>query len=245
MSFRILHVDDDPNARRIVELIFTVDPTFTVRSCASGKDALETAANWASDLILSDVMMPGMDGPTMLACLREIPKTAQIPVVFMTARAQTHDLAYFKSLGAAGVIVKPFDPMTLSDLVRGHLGLVERDTVDDDFSQRLQSDAITLGKYQVALRGDPTSSIVLEELQLCAHKLAGAAGVFGFQAVSRAASALEDCVIDRHGGRGTPGAIEANLDALLDRLTACNRNASVMTNVLSLASRYRQGFRQN
>ena len=65
--------------------------------------------------------MPVMDGPTTLGHLREDPQTADIPVVFMTARAQTRELEHFKSLGAAGVICKRFDPMTLAASVRSHM----------------------------------------------------------------------------------------------------------------------------
>ena len=82
---------------------------------------LAAAAKWRPDLILLDVMMPVMDGPATLRRLRENPQTADIPVVFMTARAQTRELDHFKSLGAAGVIVKPFDPMTLAASLRSQM----------------------------------------------------------------------------------------------------------------------------
>jgi CheY-like chemotaxis protein len=74
-------------------------------------------------MILCDVMMPGMDGPATLARLRESPQTVNTPVVFMTARGQAHEIEHFKSLGAVGVIAKPFDPMTLAESVRNHLRL--------------------------------------------------------------------------------------------------------------------------
>jgi two-component system OmpR family response regulator len=63
------------------------------------------------------VMMPGMDGPETLAALRQRP--SDIPVIFMTARVQTHEVLRYRELGAADVIAKPFDPMTLADTVRG------------------------------------------------------------------------------------------------------------------------------
>jgi len=69
--------------------------------------------------------MPVMDGPTMLAQLRKCPQTVNTPVVFVTARAQTREIEHFKSLGATGVIVKPFDPMTLAESVRCHLRSAE------------------------------------------------------------------------------------------------------------------------
>src|ERR1700694_1957917 len=117
-SFRILHIDDEQDILELVKLSLGLDRELTVRSCVSGEDALAEAAEWSPDLILCDVMMPGMDGPATLARLRENPRTAKIPVVFMTARAQIRELDHFTSLGATGVIAKPFDPMTLAETVR-------------------------------------------------------------------------------------------------------------------------------
>ena len=61
-------------------------------------------------------MMPGMDGPETLAALRRRP--SDVPVIFMTARVQTHEVLRYRELGAAEVIAKPFDPMALADTVR-------------------------------------------------------------------------------------------------------------------------------
>jgi CheY-like chemotaxis protein len=120
-SFRVLHIDDEPDILEIVAASLDIDPEFEVRGCVSGADGLAAAAQWRPDLILLDVMMPVMDGPTTLGHLRENPRTADIPVVFMTARVQTQDLAHFKSLGAVDAISKPFDPMTLAAAVRSHM----------------------------------------------------------------------------------------------------------------------------
>ncbi len=117
-SLRVLHIDDEPDIRAVVALSLALDSEFEVRSCASGKDGLAAAAECQLDIILLDVMMPVMDGPETLRHLRENPKTADIPVVFVTACAQTREVEHFKSLGAAGVIAKPFDPMTFAASVR-------------------------------------------------------------------------------------------------------------------------------
>ena len=124
-ALRVLHIDDEPDIREVVAISLSLDPEFAVRGCGSGEDGLAAAAECPPDLILLDVMMPVMDGPTTLAHLRDNPKTADIPVVFMTARAQTRELDHFKSLGAVGVIAKPFDPMTLAASVLGHMRLTE------------------------------------------------------------------------------------------------------------------------
>jgi two-component system OmpR family response regulator len=122
----ILHIDDEPDIREVVELSLGLDPKFSMRSCASGREGLAAAAEFPPDLILLDVMMPGMDGPTTLSYLRENPRLAAIPVVFMTARAQTREIEMFLSLGAVGVIPKPFDPMMLATLVRQYMPDFER-----------------------------------------------------------------------------------------------------------------------
>ena len=88
-AIRILHVDDEPDIREIVDISLGLNPNFEVRACSSGAGAIAAAAEWSPLLILLDVMMPEMDGPTTLAQLRRNPRTSQIPVVFMTARAQT------------------------------------------------------------------------------------------------------------------------------------------------------------
>lgn len=118
---RILLVDDEPDIREVVDVSLGLDPEFKTRACASGADALAVAAQWSPSIILLDVMMPLMDGPTTLAKLRKDPRTADIPVVFLTARTQTEEIRQFISLGAKGVLCKPFDPMTLAASVRGYL----------------------------------------------------------------------------------------------------------------------------
>ena len=120
-AVRILHVDDEPDIREIVDMSLALNREFEVRACASGEEAITAAAEWRPKLILLDVMMPGMDGPTTLTNLRKNPKTSAIPVVFMTARAQTREVEQISALGAQGVISKPFDPMTLAALVGEHL----------------------------------------------------------------------------------------------------------------------------
>jgi len=79
------------------------------------------AAQWSPSLILLDVMMPLMDGPATLANLRKNPRTADIPILFLTARTQAAEIERFISLGAQGVLSKPFDPMTLAASVRSYL----------------------------------------------------------------------------------------------------------------------------
>lgn len=120
-EIRILLVDDEPDVREVVDVSLGLDPQFKTRACASGADALITAADWTPSIILLDVMMPFMDGPTTLANLRKNPRTAHIPVVFLTARTRADEIEQYTSLGAQGVLSKPFDPMTLAASVRSYL----------------------------------------------------------------------------------------------------------------------------
>src|ERR1700728_3127325 len=103
-SLRVLHIEDECDILEIAAASLGLDPEIEVRSCASGADGLATAAEWQPDLILLDVMMPVMDGPSTLRHLRENPQTADIPVVFMTAHAQTSEIEQLKSLGTVGGI---------------------------------------------------------------------------------------------------------------------------------------------
>ncbi|MFB0613078.1 response regulator [Aurantiacibacter poecillastricola] len=115
---RVLYVDDEPDIREIAEMALELDPQFEVRTAATGIAALELIEEWKPDVALLDVMMPQMDGPTLLARLREDERYADLPVIFVTARAQPSELQTFSTLDAVGVIAKPFDPMTLSEKVR-------------------------------------------------------------------------------------------------------------------------------
>ena len=125
-GIRILHVDNEPDSREIVDMSPGLDPDFRVRACGSGAEALQAAAEWSPYLILLDVMMPKMDGPTTQAQLRKNPKTAEIPIAFMTALAQAREIELLIAMGAQGVISKPFDPMTLAALVQERLRAAKR-----------------------------------------------------------------------------------------------------------------------
>ena len=113
---RILLVDDDDNIRTIAEL--SLEDEFEVDIASSGQQAIDIAMVRAPDLILLDVMMPGLDGKATFGKFKEIPALSTIPVVFMTAKVLTHEIDFYLELGAAGVISKPFDPMTLAEEVQ-------------------------------------------------------------------------------------------------------------------------------
>lgn len=115
---RIVHVEDDESIRAIAKISLERIGNFTLLSCASGSEALEKTNQFAPDMILLDVMMPEIDGPTTLKRLREEMDLSEIAIVFVTAKIQSSEIEYYKSLGACGVVLKPFDVMTLSEQLR-------------------------------------------------------------------------------------------------------------------------------
>ena len=114
---QILYVDDEPDIREIVQMALGLVPTLTVTVAESGMRALQSMLTHKPDLVLLDVMMPNMDGPTTLQQMRASPQLQAIPVIFMTAKAMPQEVARFRALGAAAVIAKPFDPMLLAEHV--------------------------------------------------------------------------------------------------------------------------------
>lgn len=115
---KILYVEDEPDIQMIAEIALRDVGGFTLETCSSGREAIEKVEGFKPDLILLDVMMPGMDGPDTLAELRKLDVTAATPVIFMTTKVQPQEIEHYKDLGAVDVISKPFDPMNLSNQIR-------------------------------------------------------------------------------------------------------------------------------
>jgi CheY-like chemotaxis protein len=219
-ALRILHVDDEADIREVVQISLGFDLGFVTRSCGSGQEALAATLDWRPDIILLDVMMPVMDGPATMSRLRENAQTATIPVVFMTARAQTRELDRFRALGAVGVILKPFDPMTLAASVRSFVPLSDDpfEELRGAFLQRVQKDANALTSLRLALQDGSRATDALSGIKHIAHGLAGAGGIFGFVEISDTAAALEDEVVHGLTGSGSGERIVPALDRLLSRL---------------------------
>jgi CheY-like chemotaxis protein len=118
---QVLLVDDDLNIRTLAQMGLEGLTDWKVELAASGAEAIDKANEIKPDLIILDVMMPGMDGPTTLGELRKLDALTKIPVIFMTAKAQTHEVELYQKMGAKGIITKPFDPMTLPDDIQGIL----------------------------------------------------------------------------------------------------------------------------
>lgn len=115
---RILYVEDEQDIQMVARLALETLGGFKVEICSSGNEALEKITDFQPQLILLDVMMPGIDGPTTLGKLRELPQFSATPVIFMTAKVQPSEVAGYRQIGAVDVIPKPFDPMVLSSQVQ-------------------------------------------------------------------------------------------------------------------------------
>ncbi len=116
---KILYVEDEPDIQAVARIALEAVGGFQLLVCSSGQEALTAAPAFAPDLILLDVMMPGLDGPSTLVALRALPEFRATPIVFMTAKVQASEVARYRQIGALDVIAKPFDPMTLSATVYG------------------------------------------------------------------------------------------------------------------------------
>ena len=229
---RILVVEDEPDIRAVAKLALEAIGHFTVKLCSSGAEALETAPGFAPDLILLDVMMPGMDGPTTLQRLRANPATAAIPVIFLTAKAQASEVSKYKSLGALDVIPKPFDPMTLAAQVRatwrpqqsaadaGGAVRNQLETLRQTYLSQLPGKISALKNAWAEIRNvNRPGSDSLKTLHLLTHSLAGSGATFGLTALGELGHKLETTfeALIQSGQPATP-AQRAQIDGWIDDL---------------------------
>lgn len=114
---KILCVEDEADIQTVAKMALETVGGFDVEICGSGEEALQKAPAFCPDLILLDVMMPGMDGVATYRAVRELPEAVDTLIVFMTAKSQAHEVEQLLELGALGVISKPFDPIQLSSQV--------------------------------------------------------------------------------------------------------------------------------
>ncbi|MEM9944610.1 MAG: response regulator [Cyanobacteria bacterium P01_D01_bin.36] len=110
----ILIVDDEVSIQKVVSLSLRMEANWTVVTASSGKEGIEQATLHQPDVILLDVMMPELDGIATFKALQDNPKTQAIPVVLLTAKTRTAEKQLFQKVGVAGVITKPFTPLTLA-----------------------------------------------------------------------------------------------------------------------------------
>jgi two-component system, OmpR family, response regulator len=230
----VLYVDDDRDICSVVAATLRLVPDLVVQTAESGERAIDLAYEGRPDLVLMDVMMPGLDGPSTFRCMQASALLAHIPVIFMTAKALPTEIAEFLKLGAIGVVVKPFDPVTLyadlltlwnhqvADLEPSHTGNAQSqvqaqvDALTIGFLERTRADAIHLSTMvALAKDGDRT---VMNELERLAHSIHGSAAVFGFHKLSElGATIAKMSVALRESAKNQPAAGEARLmQQLLD-----------------------------
>ena len=119
---RILIIDDEDDIREVAALSLEATAGWQILTASSGAEGIEIASAEQPDAILMDVMMPAMDGPTTFKEMQKIPEIADIPVILLTAKVQGVDQRRFAGLGVAGVLFKPFDPLTLAEQMSATLG---------------------------------------------------------------------------------------------------------------------------
>jgi CheY-like chemotaxis protein len=119
---RILIVDDEDDIREVAALSLEATAGWKILTASSGAEGIEIATVEHPDAILMDVMMPGVDGPTTFRNMQQIPDIASIPVLLLTAKVQGADQRRFAGLGLAGILFKPFDPLTLAEQISEVLG---------------------------------------------------------------------------------------------------------------------------
>lgn len=115
---KILYAEDEQDIQSVVEMVVQTLSDYEIKFCDNGKILLEEYADYQPDLIMLDVMMPELDGPSTFNELKKNEKSKDIPVIFITAKAQTQEVESYLERGAIGVITKPFDPMELCGAIK-------------------------------------------------------------------------------------------------------------------------------
>ncbi len=123
----VMLIDDDADIRFIAELSLQRVGGWEVEVCNGGEAGLEALKVSRPDVILLDMMMPGLNGAAVIARIQAMPAHAATPVIFMTAKTQAHEITEYLSLGAVGIVSKPFDPIALPDLIREIIDADEAD----------------------------------------------------------------------------------------------------------------------
>lgn len=122
MTRRLLVVDDEPDVRAVVRLSLEHVGGWQVVDVDGGLAGVDAARRDAPDAVVLDVMMPGTDGPAVYRMLQSDARTADIPVVMLTARVDRADREAWLAMGVRGVLAKPFDPLQLPAQLREVLG---------------------------------------------------------------------------------------------------------------------------
>jgi two-component system, OmpR family, response regulator len=114
---KILYAEDDPDIQEIGALALETLGGFTVKACDNGAEVLPAAIEFQPDMVILDIMMPGMDGVEALRVLRENDSFKDTPVIFMTAKVMKEEQQKYIEMGVLDIIAKPFDPISLCERI--------------------------------------------------------------------------------------------------------------------------------
>jgi two-component system OmpR family response regulator len=217
----VLYVDDDPDICQVVRATLSLMAGLDVHVASSGVTAIAVAHELMPDLVLMDVMMPGLDGPATLKRMRESAPIANIPVIFLTAKLLPAEVARFLQLGAIGVIGKPFDPLKLGDEVFALWASLDApaqvmatecvrvevetgvDSLTNSFLVRTRGDVVRL--RQMVERAQQGETSALREIGRLTHTIHGAGAMFGYPGLSAAAGAMEAWADEATANLSVPG----------------------------------------
>lgn len=222
-------VDDDEDIRMISGLALRRIGGLEVVAVESGEEALARVREERPDVILLDVMMPRLDGQATLERLQADPETSRVPVIFLTARAQKHEVESYRHLGAVGVIVKPFDATSLADeiqqLLRFQVERADGGTAEPfdlaelrrDYAERLPG---MLAELVARLEGPAAREQNLAARDL-AHRIKGTSGSLGMDELCSALALVEDRLEEMLSGAADDGdGARRELAAAIERARA-------------------------
>ncbi len=234
----VLYVDDDPQICVVVQTTLCLLAGMDVHTACSGEVAIDLAYEKRPDLIVLDLMMPGLDGPATYQRIRGSPLIADTPIIFMTAKLMPAEVAHFLGMGAIGVIGKPFDPLrigdelnalwnkacatpALSDRPGAQAKVPDRvDALAESFLARTTGDVERLRVLVKCPRSD--SRMELKEIERISHSIHGAGAMFGFPDVSTSGGAIEQLAVSLlldPAVRAGSGEAALRLDQLTEQLS--------------------------
>ncbi len=192
---KIVVIDDEENILELVSYNLTRDG-YAVTGVTTGEDALKKVRTIRPDLVVLDLMLPGMDGFEVCKILKNDPKTAHIPVIMLTAKGEEADIVTGLELGADDYIVKPFSPKVLIARVRAVLRRKATEPIGESDVIQMKDLVIHPGRREVLMKGKPVSLTSTEFRML--HYLARRPGwVFTRQQIIDTARGDEYPVTDR------------------------------------------------
>jgi two-component system alkaline phosphatase synthesis response regulator PhoP len=168
---KILVVDDEENIRELVRYNLAREG-YQVTTVGSGEEALKQASSKLPDLIVLDLMLPGMDGFAVCRQLKSDPRTAHIPIVMLTVKGEESDIVVGLELGADDYITKPFSPKVLLARLKAILRRREKEPVGESDVMTIGDLMIHPGRHEVLVQGKPVklTSTEFRILHLMARK---------------------------------------------------------------------------